>query len=184
MPQRATARPEARRVRAPRARQRGPEQRGPEPDERRLASADEPRPGVVQRPSWAVPPPERRQDSRALEVSHDPEPDPRDLGDPGLASFAPPSPPSWPEAGAGAFPQVAAFPEVGPFPEVGAFPEVGPFPEDEAFPEAEAAPAPEAEAAPAPGGGDRPGPRGGGRPGPRGRPGSGIQRRTRARAPS
>ena len=39
-----------------------------------------------------------------------------------------PAPLSWPEAGAGAFPQAAAFPEVGPFPEAGAFPEAGPFP--------------------------------------------------------
>ena len=142
VPQRATDRPEAKRVRAPRA-----WQRGSEPHERPSAPVGEPRPGVVQRPSWAVPPSERRQDSRALEVSHDPEPDPRDLGQAGLASFAPPA---WPEAGAGNFPQIAAFPEVGPFPEVGAFPEVGPFPEDEAFPETEALPEPEPEPEPGP----------------------------------
>ena len=135
VPQRATDRPEAKRVRAPRAWQRGSEPHG-----RPSAPVGEARPGVVQRPSWAVSPPERRQDSRALEVSHDPEPDPRDLGQAGLASFAPPA---WPEAGAGTFPQIAAFPEVGPFPEVGAFPEVGPFPEDEAFPETEPEPEPE-----------------------------------------
>jgi MinD-like ATPase involved in chromosome partitioning or flagellar assembly len=152
---RARARPEAKRTRTPRARQRGPE-----PDERPSASSterpsassDEPRRDVVQRrPRWAVPSPERRQESRTLEVSHDPEPDPRDLGQPGLASFAPPS---WPEAGAGAFPQVGAFPEVGPFPEAGAFPEVGPFPEAGAFPEAhafpDAPPFPEAGAFPEP----------------------------------
>jgi len=102
---------------------------------------------VRRRPSWAVPPSERRQDSRALEVSHDPEPDPRDLGQPGPASFAPPA---WPEAGAGAFPQIAAFPEAGPFPEVGAFPEVGPFPEDEALPEPEVLPEPERQPEPEP----------------------------------
>ncbi len=142
VPQRATDRPEAKRVRAPRAWQRGPESH-----ERPSAPVGEPRPGVVERPSWAVPPSERRQDSRALEVSHDPEPDPRDVGQAGLASFAPPA---WPEAGAGTFPQIAAFPEVGPFPEVGAFPEVGPFPEDEAFPETEALPEPEPEPEPRP----------------------------------
>ncbi len=134
--------PEAKRVRVPRA-----WQRGSEPRERPSAPVGEPRPGVVQRPSWAVSPPERRQDSRALEVSHDPEPDPRDLGQAGPVTFAPPA---WPEAGAGAFPQIAAFPEVGPFPEVGAFPEVGPFPEDEAFPETEALPEPEPEPGPGP----------------------------------
>jgi MinD-like ATPase involved in chromosome partitioning or flagellar assembly len=139
-PQRATDRPEAKRVRAPRVRQRGSE-----PRERPSASVGEPQPGVVQRLSWAVSPPERRQDSRALEVSHDPEPDPRDLGQAGPVSFAPSA---WPEAGAGSFPQIAAFPEVGPFPEVGAFPEVGPFPEDEAFPETEALPEPEPEPGP------------------------------------
>ena len=121
VPQRATDRPEAKRVRALRA-----WQRRPEPDQMPSAPADEARPEVVQRrPSWAVPPSERRQDSRALEVSHDPEPDPRDLGQPGPASF---TPPAWPEAGAGTFPQIAAFPEAGPFPEVGAFPEVEPSP--------------------------------------------------------
>ena len=133
-PQRATDRPGAKRVRVPRA-----WQRGSEPRERPSAPVGEPRPGVVQRPSWAVSPPERRQDSRALEVSHDPEPDPRDLSQAAPVSLAPPA---WPVAGAGAFPQIAAFPEVGPFPEVGAFPEVGPFPEDEAFPATEALPEP------------------------------------------
>ena len=127
VPERAAGRPEAKRVRAPRA-----WPRGPEPDKRSSAltaeslptaeprpaaepqPTTEPRPAVVRRrPSWAVPPSERRQKSRAaLEVSHDPEPDPSDLGEPGLRS----SPRSWPEAGAGAFPQVAAFPEAGPFP--------------------------------------------------------------------
>ena len=113
VPQRATARPGAKRVRAPRV-----WQRGPGPDERRLALADEPRPGVVQRPSWAVPPPERRQDSRALEVFHDPEPDPRDLAGPGLASFALPS---WPA------PQAAPDPQAAPIPEVAAIPEAAPI---------------------------------------------------------
>jgi MinD-like ATPase involved in chromosome partitioning or flagellar assembly len=140
VPQRATARPETKRARAPRARQRGSG-----PDERPQASAGEPRPGVAQRPARAVPPPKRRQDSRALEVSHDPEPDLRDLAGPGRASFAPPS---WPQAVAGAFPQVAPFPEADPFPEVGAFPEVGPFPEDEALPEPGAVAQPEATPVP------------------------------------
>jgi MinD-like ATPase involved in chromosome partitioning or flagellar assembly len=146
VPQRATDRPEAKRVRAPRTWQReaGPDERPPTP-------ADQPQPGAIQRPSWAVPPSEPSHDSRPLEVSHDPEPDPRDLARPGLSSFAPPA---WPEAGAGAFPQLPAFPEAGPFPEVGAFPELAPFPEDEAFPEAGAFPEDqalsEAEALPEP----------------------------------
>ena len=81
VPQRATDRPEAKRLRGLRA-----WQRGPEPDQVPSAPADESGSEVVQRrPSWAVPPSERRQDSRALEVSHDPEPDPRDLGQPGPA---------------------------------------------------------------------------------------------------
>jgi MinD-like ATPase involved in chromosome partitioning or flagellar assembly len=101
------------------------------------------RSGVVRRrPAWAVPPSTRRQDARTLEVSHDPEPDPRDLGEAGPA----PALLSWPEAGAGGFPQTAAFPEAGPFPEAGAFPEAGPFPEVGAFPEA--GPFPEAGAFP------------------------------------
>jgi MinD-like ATPase involved in chromosome partitioning or flagellar assembly len=150
VPQRATARPEAKRApgrpEAKRTRTSRARQREMEPDERPSAASDEPRRDVVQRrPRWAVPSPERRQESRTLEVSHDPEPDPRDLGQPGLASFAPPS---WPEAGAGAFPQIGAFPEVGPFPEAGAFPEAGPFPEAGAFPEA--GPFPEADAFPEP----------------------------------
>jgi len=140
---RARARPEAKRTRTPRARQRGPEpdeQPSASSTERPSASSGEPRRDVVQRrPRWAVPSPERRQESRTLEVSHDPEPDPRDLGQPGLASFVPPS---WPEAGAGAFPQVGAFPEVGPFPEAGAFPEAHAFPDAAPFPEAGAFPEP------------------------------------------
>ena len=165
VPQRATDRPEAKRVRVLRA-----WQRGPEPDQLPPTPVDEARPDVVQRrPSWAVPPSERRQDSRTLEVSHDPEPDPRDLGQPGLASF---TPPAWPEAGAGAFPQIAAFPEAGPFPEVGAFPEVGPFPEVGAFPEV--GPFPEVGASRA----SR------SRPVPRGRGPSGARGSSRTRAPA
>ena len=90
----------------------------------------------AQRPTWAVPPSDRRQESKALEVSHDPEPDPRDLWEPRPASFVPAA---WPSAGPVTFPVADAFPEVGPFPEVGAFPEVGPYPEaDAADPDAEA----------------------------------------------
>ncbi len=152
--QRAAARPGAKRVRAPRAwwPEAEPGQRPLAPINQRPSvpanerQADEQRgPAVFQRPSWAVPPAERRQDSRALEVSHDPEPDPRDLGQPGPASF---SSPAWPQAGAGAFAQIPALPEVGPFPEVGAFPEVEPFPEDEPFPQAQVLPRPEPEPAP------------------------------------
>ena len=148
VPQRAMDRPEPKHVRVLRG-----WQREPEPDERPSAPADQAPPGVIQqRPSWAVPPADRRQDSRTLEVSHDPEPDPRDLGQAGPASFAPPV---WPQVGGGVFPPIAA-PEVAPFPEVGAFPEVDPFPEDEALaePEPDLAPlsgaAPESESEPEP----------------------------------
>ncbi len=124
VPQRATAQPEVRRARAAR-----PRAGAPEPEVRPPAPADEPQPGVIQRPAWAVAPSDRRQESRALEVSHDPEPDPRDLWEPRPASFAPAA---WPTAGPVTFPVAGAFPEVGPFPEVGAFPEVGPYLEPDA----------------------------------------------------
>ena len=108
--------------------------RRPQPSE----SARPPRPGVSPRPGWAVSPADRRQEARALEVSHDPEPDPRDLGEPA------PAPASWPTAGAGTFPIASPFPEAGPFPEVGAFPELEPLPDPAP------APAPGPEDAPAP----------------------------------
>ena len=147
VPQRATAQPEVRRTRAARPRPAAPEPdaRPPAPDPRPLAPVGEPQPGVTHRPAWAVPPSDRRQESRALEVSHDPEPDPHDLWEPRPASFVPAA---WPSAGPVTFPVAGAFPEVGPFPEVGAFPEVGPYPEaDVADPAADAAdPAAEAGA--------------------------------------
>jgi MinD-like ATPase involved in chromosome partitioning or flagellar assembly len=142
VPQRATAQPEVRRTRAPRAPRSRPA--APGPDVRPPAPAGEPQPGVTQRPAWAVPPPDRRQESRALEVSHDPEPDPRDLWEPRPASFAPAG---WPSAGPVTFPAAGAFPEVGPFPEVGAFPEVGPYLDADAADAAAQADAVEVDAA-------------------------------------
>jgi hypothetical protein len=88
--------------------------------------------------AWPTLPADQRQDSRALEVSHDdPEPDLHDLGEP---RPAPLGPPPWPPP-TGTFPIPGApepitFPEAGPFPETGAFPEVSAFPEATAFPEA------------------------------------------------
>ena len=74
VPQRATAQSEVGRTRA--ARQHpGP----PEPDVRPSATTREPQPGVIQHPGWAAAPSDHREASRALEVSHDPGPDSRDL---------------------------------------------------------------------------------------------------------
>jgi MinD-like ATPase involved in chromosome partitioning or flagellar assembly len=134
VPQRATAQPEASRTRAARQRPATPE------SDTRPSAPAEPEPGVTQRPARAVAPPAREQESRALEVSHVPEPDPDDLWEPrpAVASVL------WPPAGPAAFPAAGAFPEVGPFPEVGAFPEVGPDLEADGAPEADVSPLAEA----------------------------------------
>ncbi len=102
-----------------------------EPD----APAGDPRPAVARRSAWLIPPADRRQDSRALEVSHDPGPDP---GDPGAVALGPPPwpPPTGTFPIPGAVPEPIPFPAAGPFPEAGAFPEVSAFPEVTAFPEA------------------------------------------------
>ena len=73
-----------------------------------------------------------RQDSRALEISHDAEPGRREPGESRLTPFAATSSPS---LGAGSFPRLDPFPEVSPFPEVGAFPESDAFPEAYPFPD-------------------------------------------------
>jgi MinD-like ATPase involved in chromosome partitioning or flagellar assembly len=113
-----------------------------EPD----ALSGDPRPSAPRRSEWPSLPAERRQESRALEVSHDPEPDLRDLGEPRPASHAPPS---WP-------PPTGTFPVPGALPEPIIFPEAGPFPEAGAFPEAEAPAAAVAEASPLPAASARP----------------------------
>ena len=157
VPQRATASPPARATPPGRA---WPRQT--EPD----TPAGDPPPGALVRPAWLASPADRRQDSLALEVAHDPEPDPRDLGEPRPVSHAPPSwpPPTGTFPIPGAVPEPVPFPEAGPFPEAAAFPEaeaeVSPRPEATAFPglelmpEADPAPEPEpavrAETAPAP----------------------------------
>jgi MinD-like ATPase involved in chromosome partitioning or flagellar assembly len=145
VPERAISQPEVKRARPALRRSRRSE-----PGERPAAVSPEPRPGVVPRPAWAVPPSERSQDAPAIEVSHSPAPDPREAGEPDPASFAPPS---WPQAGAGSFPQAAPFPPAGPFPEAGAFPDPDAFPGPEVTPEREAS----AEAGPDPDPGEMPG---------------------------
>ncbi|HTX29682.1 MAG TPA: TcpE family conjugal transfer membrane protein [Streptosporangiaceae bacterium] len=122
-----------------------------EPD----APAGDPGSEDARQSAWPVPSAERRQDSRALEVSHDSGPDLRDPGPPVpavLADGLPPGPPAWPPP-TGSFsipaaaPEPVTFPEAGPFPEVGAFPEVSAFPEATAFPEMTACPGPGPEPA-------------------------------------
>jgi len=97
VPQRATASPPARATPPGRA---WPRQT--EPD----TPAGDPPPGALVRPAWLASPADRRQDSLALEVAHDPEPDPRDLGEPRPVSHAPPS---WPPP-TGTFPIPAPSP--------------------------------------------------------------------------
>jgi len=149
VPQRATAAPAVRGTPSGR-----PWPGKTEPD----TPSGDPRPAGPRRSDWPSPPAERRQESRALEVSHDPEPAPRDLAEPRPAS---PAPPSWPPPTGtfpipGALPEPITFPEAGPFPEAGAFPEAeeSPLSEPTAVPEATAAfpglePGREADPAPA-----------------------------------
>jgi MinD-like ATPase involved in chromosome partitioning or flagellar assembly len=132
VPQRATAQPAAQRTRVA---HRSPLR--PAPDAPPPARVDE-LPGAIQRATWPVSPPDRKQDARALEVSHDPEPD-RDLGE----SSAPFASASWPSSGAGALHKAGAFAEPEPFPEAGPFPEYIPFPGDGAFPGNEPLPDPD-----------------------------------------
>jgi MinD-like ATPase involved in chromosome partitioning or flagellar assembly len=115
VPQRATAQARAKGTRAARRWHFAPGSSSPP-----SAPADEPRPGVVQRRAWVVPPPGQRQDSRALEVSHDSEPDPGELGRPRSVPF---SPPAWPSSGASSLPRADAFPEVDAFPDADLSPE-------------------------------------------------------------
>ncbi len=104
--------------------------------------AGEPHPQAAGRPAWPDSPADRRQDSRTLEVSHDPEPEPGGRGEP---RPVPHGPPSWPPPTGtfpipGAVPELTLFPEAGPFPETGAFPEAGELSGVSAFPEASAFP--------------------------------------------
>jgi MinD-like ATPase involved in chromosome partitioning or flagellar assembly len=149
VPQRATASPGARKTPSGR-----PWPGRAEPD----APVGEPPPPVAARPAWLIPSADRREDSRTLEVSHDPEPGPRDLGEPQPVSH---DPPAWPPPTGtfpipGAVPEATPFSEAGPFPEAGAFPEVSDLPEAGAFPEFEPGPdadpwaAPEAAVSPEP----------------------------------
>ncbi len=125
-----------------------------EPD----APAGDPRPEAARPPAWPNSPAALRQESRALEVSHDPEPELSDLGEPRPVALGPPPwpPPTGTFPIPGAAPEPIIFPEAGPFPEAGAFPEVevevSALPGATASPEAgalpEAAVVPEAVALP------------------------------------
>jgi MinD-like ATPase involved in chromosome partitioning or flagellar assembly len=134
VPERATASPAVRGTPSGRS---WPEKTEPDPGD--------PRPAAARRTEWPARPAERRQESRALEVSHDPEPGPRDLGEPRPGSHAPPS---WPPP-TGTFPIPGAPPEPVPFPQAGPFPEAGAFPEAGLSPPAEATARPELEPEPA-----------------------------------
>ena len=134
VPQRATAAPAVRGTPSGR-----PWPGRTEPD----TPSGDPRPAGPRRSDWPSPPAERRQESRALEVSHDPEPALRDLAEPRPASHAPPA---WPPP-TGTFPIPGALPEPITFPEAGPFPEAGAFPEAEESPLSEPAAVPEATAA-------------------------------------
>ena len=142
VPQRVTARAESGVTKGNGTWPRSPWARESKPEVRPSVTGGDERSEPAQRPPWLSPRP-ASQDARALEVSHDAEPGPRDLGEPGVKQ--PFTSTSWPSLGPGSFPRPAAFPEVGPFPEAGAFPEVGPFPEAGPFPEP--GPVPESEAA-------------------------------------
>ncbi|HEY6294609.1 MAG TPA: TcpE family conjugal transfer membrane protein, partial [Streptosporangiaceae bacterium] len=141
VPQRATASPVVRRTPSGR-----PWREKTEPD----TPSGDPRPVRPRRSEWPSLPAERRQESRALEVSHDPEPDLRDLAEPRPASHAPPAwpPPTGTFPIPGALPEPIVFPEAGPFPEAGAFPEAEASPLPEAAPLPEVIPLPEAPASP------------------------------------
>ena len=136
VPQRATAQPAVTGTRVARQWSHGPAPDAPP------ARVHQP-PAAVQRATGAVSPPDRTRDSRALEVSHDPEPD-RDPGDPSVPFASA----SWPSSGAGALARVGAFAEPEPFPEAGPFPEYSPFAEAGALPGNE--PLPGSDPAPAP----------------------------------
>jgi hypothetical protein len=141
-PQRSTARPEPRRSESAGPADKGtwprsPWSRGSRPDAPPSARADDQRAEPARRSAWMFSPDPLRQDSRALEISHDAEPGRREPGESRLTPFAATSSPS---LGAGSFPRLDPFPEVSPFPEVGAFPESDAFPEAYPFPDVSGSP--------------------------------------------